>query len=251
MTNETAEPMAMDAAALERETRQILSDYPHTRVEQSAGGWLIGLGWAGIEHVGHTAIDPNTSADPRDLARRLASIERNGRRDIAEPSRAGSSAAADAAPVAIDLAPPVAAAVAEAAPTQSAQATPAAEIVTQPNGAVMIVNLPNDRAEAQAVVRSAISEAKLIRLDAAEQPGWMAELVQLEGWQSDSARRDGGHALPPMTDEQRARLTELWGVRARIESINRHAADLERAARDADLAMLQAMALDVWQGGPK
>ena len=78
----------------------------------------------------------------------------------------------------------------------------------------------------------------------------MAELIQLEGWHADDVRRDG-HALPAMTDEQRARLADLWAVRSRVEAINRHAAQLERTARDADLTMLQAMALDVWQGGPK
>ena len=44
------------------------------RVEQDTHGWLVSAWFGETQHAGHTGIDPLTSDDPRDMARRLVVI---------------------------------------------------------------------------------------------------------------------------------------------------------------------------------
>lgn len=69
--------------SLEAETRAILeaAGAEKIKVSQDALGFVVaatfaGEGFDGQPHAGHTGIDPNTSPDPRDLARRLIEISR-------------------------------------------------------------------------------------------------------------------------------------------------------------------------------
>lgn len=69
--------------SLEAETRAILeaAGAEKIKVAQDALGFVVaatftGKGFDGQPHSGHTGLDPNTSSDPRDLARRLIEISR-------------------------------------------------------------------------------------------------------------------------------------------------------------------------------
>lgn len=68
---EAAEQAARDELA--GETREILAraGAERIRVEFAGAGWLIAIVLRGVPLSAHTSIDPNTSDDPRDLARRL------------------------------------------------------------------------------------------------------------------------------------------------------------------------------------
>lgn len=112
-----------------------------------------------------------------------------------------------------------------------------------------VLILPDELGARRFVVRGMIAEAKTVRTDALQEPGWKEELTSLRGWLVDDARTDV-HALPAMTQDQRDRLSWLEGVESRISQIEAHAAALDRTARDASPDTLAAMAADISQGWP-
>lgn len=79
--------MTDDTETLQRATEAVLLEggASEVLVQQSAAGWLVKGQFGGVSHVGHTGIDPRTSSDPRDMARKLVGIA-GGARPGAVPS---------------------------------------------------------------------------------------------------------------------------------------------------------------------
>lgn len=78
-----------EANSVELEASAILlaAGWSTVRVEQAGGGYLVAGTFQGQRHAGHTSIDPETSDDPRDMARRLVEIARGNAQT--EPDDAG------------------------------------------------------------------------------------------------------------------------------------------------------------------
>lgn len=112
-----------------------------------------------------------------------------------------------------------------------------------------ILVLPDELGAARRLVVEAITEQQIIREGILAEPGWENELNRLLGWFMDHCRYDG-HALPEMPAKDIQRMEHLQQTEMRIAMIARHAHRLREAASRAPRETLDAMVLDVWDGGP-
>jgi hypothetical protein len=243
--------------------------FSEARVESCYDGYLVALGgfWAG-----HTAISDKTPADPLDFAKLQVAAYRG--QDLEQAAletgpdtfiedvedEAAEFAAADAASHEF-LADAGEAVESEGdAPLESEvrngdSGSASVEDPEPPNfGGEMRVSggagtmvIPDEIGALRNHVIAQITFAELARTRAmAVDPNWHYELSGLRSWAVD-----GGKALPPMSDEQKARLEQLEQLDGRIRAARAHADELRNVAVDAPEGALRMLAENFDKGWPQ
>jgi hypothetical protein len=253
--------------------------FSEARVESCHDGYLVALGgfWAG-----HTAISDKTPADPLDFAKLQVAAYRG--QDLEQAAletgpdtfiedvedEAEEFAEADAASheflvdtgeavevggdaTSSTLGMSLSNSTEDAANGDSGSA--GVEDPEPPNyGGEMRVSggagtmvVPDEIGALRNHVIAQITFAELARTRAmATDPNWHYELSGLRSWAVD-----GGKALPPMSDEQKARLEQLEQLDGRIRAARAHADELRNVAVDAPEGALRMLAENFDKGWPQ
>jgi hypothetical protein len=225
--------------ALCEETIAILTEAKaeKIRVERDSRGWLVAGVINGSGAAGHTGIDPNTSDDPRDMARRL--IENTKPPSAPEPPPPPSPQVPEqSAGSAGEAGPALDVGGAGAADEPAGGAEPPAAV-----GGPGIMVLPDELGARRNAVVRAITERKLILLDASADKSRRDFLDQaFKDYQNAKALQ------APIDVQMEANYADYIALQSRTNTINNSAAERERVALNADLPMLQAIydALPDW-----
>lgn len=231
-----------DSQQIEAETRALLSDWPSVLVQRSGGGWIVGIGSreGAIEHIGHTGIDPTTSDDPRDMARRLVSIAR----PVVPESAPSLDPVEDEDPGELGV---------ETDPLSESEATDNSGTggSGDPEGGggeaayPGIAILPDELGARRNAVLAAIAKAKLTHLAIAMDPS-LADFLAARFAEYNNAGALGLAIDDALAADYRA----FQEIRDRRDRITNYAMQLEQSALDGDMDRLAAMHAGLNDGWP-